>query len=322
MVPRDAARLLHVGGGLGDHLVSGLPSLLRPGDVLVVNDTKVRPVQLEGRRGDVSISVTLHKDLGRGRWRAFAKPGRRLKVGDTVVFGDELPASVAEKTDQGDVILQFTVSDSAFDAALQVHGRMPLPPYIRRPAAQEQDFSDYQTLFAARPGAVAAPTAGLHFTEALRQSLEQRGIEIATVTLHVGAGTFLPVKVDDIAQHKMHSEYGEISEATARQINGARARGGRVVAVGTTCTRLLESAAVDGNVVPFYDETDIFITPGFAFQAVDMLLTNFHLPKSTLFMLVCAFAGFDRMHRAYAHAIAQKYRFFSYGDACLLERET
>lgn len=322
IVPRDAARLLHVGAVLDDHLVSDLPRLLRPGDLLVANDTKVRPVQLQGQRGSVSIAVTLHKELGNGRWRAFAKPGRRLRIGDRVEFGPDLSATVDDKTDEGDVVLRFDLYAENFDSALQTYGRMPLPPYIKRSEKDVQDFADYQTLFAAKPGAVAAPTAGLHFTPALRHSLEQHGISIATITLHVGAGTFLPVKVDDIQQHRMHAEYGEIDAATAGLINETRANGGRLIAVGTTCTRLLESAAVDGQVRPFSGETDIFISPGFSFQAVDILLTNFHLPKSTLFMLVCAFAGFERMHQAYAHAIKQKYRFFSYGDACLLERST
>ena len=330
--PRDAARLLVVGGEASDRRIGDLPDILNSGDILVVNDTKVIPVRLRGTRGAASVEVTLHKDLGEGRWRAFARPGRRLRPGDRVDFAPELHdqgfhAEVESKPPEGDVILHFAMAPDALHAALATYGVMPLPPYIRRdgPSAADSaadsagDAHDYQTMFADKAGAVAAPTAGLHFTEKLSRSLADAGVELARLTLHVGAGTFLPVKVDDISQHKMHSEYGEIDAATAAAINNARARGGRVVAVGTTCTRLLESAVDEsGAVQPFRGETDIFITPGYRFRAVDVMMTNFHLPRSTLFMLVSAFGGLERMRQAYAHAIAQEYRFYSYGDACLI----
>lgn len=317
--PRDAARLLMIEREFGDRCVGDLPGALRVGDILVVNDTKVIPVRLRGTRGAVAVEVTLHKDLGDGRWRAFAKPGRRLRPGDRVDFTGGFTALVASKPPEGDVILQFDLSPDALHAALAKHGKMPLPPYIRREGALAAATHDYQTMFADKAGAVAAPTAGLHFTEALLQGLAGQGVELAQLTLHVGAGTFLPVKVDDIKQHKMHAEFGEIDVATAARVNAARARGGRVVAVGTTCTRLLESAVDDAGLVqPFRGETDIFITPGYKFRAVDVMMTNFHLPRSTLFMLVAAFGGLDRMRRAYAHAIAANYRFYSYGDACLI----
>ena len=321
--PRDAARLLVVGDGFSDRRVSDLPNALRPGDLLVVNDTRVIPVRLRGTRGAASVEVTLHKDMGGGRWRAFARPGRRLRPGDRVVFADDFHADVASKPPEGDVILHFPMAPDALHAELGEHGSMPLPPYIQRDGAVAEDADDYQTMFADKAGAVAAPTAGLHFTEALSRSLAEAGVELARLTLHVGAGTFLPVKVDDISQHKMHSEYGDIDPATATAINAARAKGGRIVAVGTTCTRLLESAVDDDGVVqPFRGETDIFITPGYRFRAVDVMMTNFHLPRSTLFMLVSAFGGLERMRRAYAHAIEREYRFYSYGDACLIFPET
>ncbi|MBT5811110.1 MAG: tRNA preQ1(34) S-adenosylmethionine ribosyltransferase-isomerase QueA, partial [Rhodospirillaceae bacterium] len=271
--PRDAARLLVVGGEASDRRIGDLPDILKSGDILVVNDTKVIPVRLRGTRGAASVEVTLHKDLGEGRWRAFARPGRRLRPGDRVDFADGFGAEVESKPPEGDVILRFAMAPDALHAALAAYGVMPLPPYIRRddPAAPDsaEDAHDYQTMFADKAGAVAAPTAGLHFTEKLSRSLTNAGVELARLTLHVGAGTFLPVKVDDISQHKMHSEYGEIDAATATAINNARSRGGRVVAVGTTCTRLLESAADDaGSVRPFRGETDIFITPGYRFRAV------------------------------------------------------
>ena len=319
--PRDAARLLVIGSGVADKQVSDLPDILEPGDLLVVNDTKVIPVRVRGRRGEVAIEATLHKDLGGRRWRAFAKPGRRLHPGDQIDFSDGFHAMVEAKTPEGDVILRFPMGPEELHAALAVHGEMPLPPYIRGGAAS--DGVDYQTMFAEKAGAVAAPTAGLHFTTALTQALGDRGVEIARLTLHVGAGTFLPVKVDSIADHKMHAEYGVVDASVAAAVNTTRARGGRVVAVGTTCARLLESAVDENGVLhPFQGETDIFITPGYRFRAVDILMTNFHLPRSTLFMLVSALGGLERMRDAYAYAIAQKYRFYSYGDACLIYPET
>jgi S-adenosylmethionine:tRNA ribosyltransferase-isomerase len=318
--PRDAARLLVMAAALDDRVIADLPRLLRPGDLLVFNDTRVIPARLIGSRGAARIEVTLHRDLGGGAWRAFAKGAKRLKLGDLVLFGAGFSAEVAAKHDDGDLTLRFALEGPAFRAALERHGSMPLPPYIKRAAGGDpRDRRDYQTMFARRDGAVAAPTAGLHFTERLVQALDAAGIERLTVTLHVGAGTFLPVKVADTREHKMHAETGVIDEAAAQRVNAVRSRGGRVVAVGTTALRLLESATDDGGRVrPFAGETALFITPGYRFRAVDLLLTNFHLPRSTLFMLVAAFAGLERMHAAYAHAIAQGYRFFSYGDACLL----
>jgi S-adenosylmethionine:tRNA ribosyltransferase-isomerase len=318
MSPRDAARLLVVGGRLEDRTVRDLPSLLRPGDLLVANDTRVIPARLIGRRGAAAIEVTLHRELGGGRWRAFAKGAKKLKAGDRVEFGADFAALVATKHAEGDVTLAFDCEGRAFRDALARFGHVPLPPYIKRPDDAE-DRADYQTIFAAKDGAVAAPTAGLHFTPALLAALDAAGIGRATVTLHVGAGTFLPVKAADTADHKMHEETGLIDAATAQRINDARAAGGRIVAVGTTSLRLLESAASDdGTVAPFAGETALFITPGYRFKTADLLLTNFHLPRSTLFMLVAAFAGLAGMKAAYAHAIAARYRFFSYGDACLL----
>jgi S-adenosylmethionine:tRNA ribosyltransferase-isomerase len=326
--PRDSARLLVVGAGFEDRVVRDLPEILRPGDLLIVNDTKVIPAQLTGRRGkqggEAKIEVTLiRRSVEDARaWDAFAKPGKKLKVGDVVHFDPTLTATVMAKQDSGEIALRFDCAESEMMAALHRVGSMPLPPYIRklRPVAPEDD-ADYQTIFAAREGAVAAPTAGLHFTPELLAALEERGVWQVRVTLHVGAGTFLPVKADDIAEHRMHSEWGEISAATADSFNRARAEGRRIIAVGTTALRLLESALdAEGKLQPFARETDIFIHPGKTVRSADLLLTNFHLPKSTLFMLVCAFAGTERMRGAYAHAIESGYRFFSYGDACLLER--
>jgi S-adenosylmethionine:tRNA ribosyltransferase-isomerase len=322
-VPRDSARMLHVGNdGLTDRVVRDLPHVLRPGDVLVVNDTRVIPARLDGRRGDVKIELLLHRHIGGGTWSAFAKPGKRLKVGQEITFDADLRAIVQAKTADGLVEVAFNVDRAGLIALLDRIGHMPLPPYIRRPdTAADRDA--YQTVYAAQAGAVAAPTAGLHFTPALLSALTAAGIARATVTLHVGAGTFLPVKVDDTADHVMHAEWGEITPAAADTIAAARQSGGRVVAVGTTSLRLLESAAgADGSLAPFAGETSLFITPGFRFKAVDLLLTNFHLPRSTLFMLVSAFSGLARMRAAYEHAIAAGYRFYSYGDACLLERDT
>ncbi len=320
--PRDAARMLVVGEELSDRGVRDLPALLEPGDVMVFNDTRVLPARLRGRRGEARIEVTLHRQEGTCEWRAFAKPAKRLRPGDTVAFADGFGAEVVDKREGGEVLLRFDRSGPDLIAALHDHGEMPLPPYIRREAgADAQDRSDYQTMFAEADGAVAAPTAGLHFTPELMRAIADRGVTAVPLTLHVGAGTFLPVKVEDVRRHRMHAEYGEIGTATADAVNAARAAGGRVLAVGTTVLRLLESAADEtGTLHPFSGETDIFITPGYRFKIVDLLMTNFHLPRSTLFMLVCAFAGMARMKAAYAHAIAAGYRFYSYGDACLLKR--
>jgi S-adenosylmethionine:tRNA ribosyltransferase-isomerase len=321
--PRDAARLLHVSSaGVADHVVRELPDLLQPGDVLVVNDTRVIPAQLTARRGDARIGITLDQPRADGAWHALARNARRLHVGDELHFdgSDELRATVVQRDADGGVVLAFNQQDAAFAQALRQAGALALPPYIERPLGpSRQDSSDYQTIFAAQDGAVAAPTAGLHFTPPLLEALELRGVQRATVTLHVGAGTFLPVRTEDVTQHRMHAERGELTQATAAVINAAR----RVVAVGTTSLRLLETAADEsGRVRPFSGDTSLFIVPGYQFRIVNLLLTNFHLPRSTLFMLVCAFAGTERMRAAYAHAIEQGYRFYSYGDACLLERNT
>jgi S-adenosylmethionine:tRNA ribosyltransferase-isomerase len=322
--PREAARMLEIGAPDGpllrDHHVGDLPNLLRPGDIVVVNDTKVIPARLNGRRGIAKVEITLHKRESDARWRAFAKGARKLKPGDRVDFAADFSARVAEKGEDGEVTLDFSVGGAALMEALASYGFTPLPPYIARPQGPEaRDTADYQTVFARHEGAVAAPTAGLHFTPALLAAMAARGIGRATLTLHVGAGTFLPVKVEDTRDHKMHSEIGEIDEAAAAAINDARAKGGRVVAVGTTVTRLLESAADEsGRIRPFSGETALFITPGYRFAAIDLLLTNFHLPRSTLFMLVAAFAGLARMKAAYEHAKSARYRFYSYGDCCLL----
>lgn len=320
--PRDSARLLDVGPPLADHVVRDLPSLLSPGDLLVFNDTRVIPARLQGRRGEVKAEVTLHQMIGPDCWRVFAKPGKRLKPGQTIVFAEDFSAEIIEKHEAGDISLRFSCGGVALSAALEKYGYMPLPPYIRRPDGGEAaDAADYQTMFAAKDGAVAAPTAGLHFTPELSQALEARGVRRAAVTLHVGAGTFLPVKADDVKDHKMHSEWGEISPETAAAVAETRRSGGRVVAIGTTSLRIMEAAARrDGALPAFAGSTDIFITPGYRFKVPDLLLTNFHLPCSTLFMLVCAFCGIETMRAAYAHAVAERYRFFSYGDASLLRR--
>jgi S-adenosylmethionine:tRNA ribosyltransferase-isomerase len=318
--PRDSARLLLVDGDrLSDRVVTDLPELLEPGDVLVFNDTRVIPAQLEGRRGEASIGATLHKREGSREWWAFIRNSKRLRVGDTVEFGGGVNASAAEKGEDGAVLLHFHGHEPV-EVLLERAGRMPLPPYIasRRPA-DEADRSDYQTMFAREEGAVAAPTAALHFTPDLIEALDARGIARETLTLHVGAGTFLPVKVNDTAEHKMHAEWGRIDEATAERLNAARRWGGRLISVGTTSLRLLESAADNsGQIQPFEGDTAIFITPGYRFKAIDGLITNFHLPKSTLFMLVSALMGLDVMKAAYAHAIEEGYRFYSYGDGSLL----
>ncbi len=317
--PRDAARLLVVGDALEDRIVRELPALLGPKDVLVVNDTKVIPARLFARRGEAKIETLLHKRLAPGRWLAFARPAKKLRTGDRLAVGDAT-VLVAEKRENGEVMLDFQASDAEVMALLGQHGHMPLPPYIKR-GDTASDAADYQTLFARNEGAIAAPTAGLHFTPVLKDALAARGVEIQTVTLHVGAGTFLPVKAEDTVDHAMHAEWGEITADVAERVNAARAAGGRLLAVGTTSVRLLETAAgEDGRLRPFTGDTDIFIIPGYRFKIVDLMLTNFHLPRSTLFMLVAAFAGLERMKAAYAHAIQERYRFYSYGDACLLKR--
>ncbi|HMO09826.1 MAG TPA: tRNA preQ1(34) S-adenosylmethionine ribosyltransferase-isomerase QueA [Paracoccaceae bacterium] len=317
--PRDAARLLHVArDGLHERIVRDLPSLLRAGDLLVVNDTRVIPARLRGRVGAGGIEVTLHRRLDEAAWLAFARPARKLRPGTRLDFADGFSAETLERREGGEVALRFSLAGAALMAALERHGEMPLPPYIGRDRALASDRDDYQTMFAASPGAVAAPTAGLHFTPALMTRLREAGISCASLTLHVGAGTFLPVKTDDISQHRMHAEWGEVTPAAAAAIAATRAAGGRVIPVGTTALRLIETAAQGGAIAPFRGETDIFITPGFRFRATDGLMTNFHLPRSTLMMLVSALMGRERMMQAYAHAVAQGYRFFSYGDASIL----
>lgn len=333
--PRDSAKMLVVAedGGLSDRVVTDLETILRAGDVLVVNDTRVIPAELRGtrHRGEfaASVSFNLHKRVDGNTWLAFARPAKRLKAGDRVVFGapsnvcmlDELEASV-KAVEDGQVTLAFDFSDAVLDEAIKARGAMPLPPYIgAKRNIEERDKTDYQTVYAEHDGAVAAPTAGLHFTPELLERLEGKGIAIEHVTLHVGAGTFLPMKADDTEDHTMHAEWGVVSPETVQRITAAKAAGGRIVAVGTTSLRLLESAArKTGTLEPFADETDIFITPGFGFRVVDVLMTNFHLPRSTLFMLVSAFSGLETMHKAYKHAIDQHYRFYSYGDSSLLFR--
>ena len=329
--PRDAARLLVVGadGRLTDRHVRDLTGLLRAGDVLVINDTRVIPAELTGvrRRGESvrKVSFNLHLRRDPSHWQAFARPAKLLAVGDRLELGHDdrhLLATVAERGVRGDVTLAFDLSGAELDEAIKANGAMPLPPYIgSKRDLEARDAEDYQTVYATVEGAVAAPTAGLHFTEKLLQDLALMGVTVERVTLHVGAGTFLPVKADDTADHKMHAEWGDVSQAVAERILAARAAGGRVVAVGTTSLRLLESAAqATGKLAPFLGETEIFITPGFQFRVVDVLLTNFHLPRSTLFMLVSAFSGLETMRAAYRHAIEHEYRFYSYGDASLLFR--
>ena len=318
--PRDAARLLLVGDGLQDRTVRDLPGLLHPGDVLVANDTRVIPAQLAARRGAARIGLTLDQPRPDGSWHALARNARRLRPGDTLAFdaAPDLQATLLSREEDGGVVVRFNQAGAAFADALRRAGALALPPYIDRPSGPTpDDAADYQTVFAAREGAVAAPTAGLHFSPALLSALDAAGIPRVLVTLHVGAATFLPVRTDDVSDHAMHAEWGEVTAEAADAINAAR----RVVAVGTTTLRVLETAAAEtGRVQPFRGDTRLFITPGFRFRAVDALMTNFHLPRSTLFMLVCAFAGQARMRAAYAHAVAAGYRFYSYGDACLLER--
>ena len=319
--PRDAARMLGVGpsGAFSDLSVLDLPGLLNPGDVLVFNDTRVIPAQLEGQRGEARIGATLHKRIDLRRWQAFVRNGKRLREGDVIQFGAGVTATAEARLADGSWTLFFP-GEEQVEVLLERAGRMPLPPYIAgKRATDEQDREDYQTMFAARDGAVAAPTAALHFTPRLMDALAARGIRTETLTLHVGAGTFLPVKAEDTQDHQMHAEWGTIDAATADRLNAARAAGNRVVAVGTTSLRLLESATGEDRVIrPFEGDTSIFITPGYAFRAIDGLMTNFHLPKSTLFMLVSALMGLERMQAAYAHAIAHGYRFYSYGDSSLL----
>ncbi|MCB2079395.1 MAG: tRNA preQ1(34) S-adenosylmethionine ribosyltransferase-isomerase QueA [Novosphingobium sp.] len=319
--PRDSARMLIVEGDkpFGDRLVSDLPQCLRKGDVLVFNDTRVIPAQLEGRRGEARIGATLHKRIDLRRWQAFVRNAKRLKAGDRIDFPADVTAISEERHPDGSWTLCFE-GDEPVEVLLERAGRMPLPPYIAgKRETDESDRSDYQTMFAQKDGAVAAPTAALHFTPGLMAALAQAGIRHETLTLHVGAGTFLPVKADDTSEHAMHAEWGRIDSDTADRLNAARKAGGRLISVGTTSLRLLESATgVDGVIRPFEGDTAIFITPGYRFRAIDGLMTNFHLPRSTLFMLVSALMGLDRMQAAYAHAIAGGYRFYSYGDASLL----
>jgi len=323
--PRESARLLCVGEGLSDYHVRDLPDLLQAGDLLVLNDTKVipaalsaiRPARPQGGGGNVSLTINLHKRTAPDRWRAFIRPAKRLRLGDQVVIAPDFIASVGAIREGGDVELIFGLSGDALDWAITQHGRTPLPPYIaKKRDADARDESDYQTVYADDPGSVAAPTAGLHFTDSMFAKLAERGIELAKLTLHVGAGTFLPVKSDRTEDHDMHSEWFEISPETSAQIKRAKAEGRRVIAVGTTALRALEASGGDAK----SGETDIFITPGYEFQVIDGLMTNFHLPRSTLFMLVSSLAGLDKMQAAYRHAIETGYRFYSYGDSSLIWR--
>ncbi len=329
--PRDSARLLVVreDGGLAHHVVRDLPDLLRAGDALVVNDTKVIQARFAARRpardetgGGANIEITLHKRIAPDRFLAFARPAKRLRPDDRVQLANGLEAAVAERGEGGEVQLRFDLAGAALDDAIARRGQMPLPPYIAsRREPDVRDKQDYQTIFASKPGSVAAPTAGLHFTDELFARLNANGIARHSVTLNVGAGTFLPVTAEDTAEHKMHAEWAVLSAETANALNEARTRGGRIVAVGTTSLRTLETAADEkGHLRAFTGETGLFITPGYRFKAVDVLLTNFHLPRSTLFMLICAFSGIETMQAAYREAIAENYRFYSYGDACLLFR--
>jgi S-adenosylmethionine:tRNA ribosyltransferase-isomerase len=321
--PRDSARMLVVHGRhegpMAERVVRDLPGELRAGDVLVFNDTRVIPAQLEGRRGEARIGATLHKRIDLRRWQAFVRNAKRLKAGDRIEFPAEVTALAEERHEDGSWTLFFE-GEEPVEVLLERAGRMPLPPYIAgKRDTDEQDASDYQTMFAREKGAVAAPTAALHFTPELIARLDAAGVKRETLTLHVGAGTFLPVKADETQDHKMHAEWGRIDAETAERLNAARAAGGRIIAVGTTSLRLLESATGEDDVIrPFEGDTSIFITPGYRFKAIDGLMTNFHLPKSTLFMLVSALMGLERMQEVYAHAVAEGYRFYSYGDSSLL----
>ena len=322
--PRDSARLLNCLGQNHQHQhISDLPDILQKGDILVVNNTKVIPALMTGTRGAGKARFTLLKRTAPDRWTAFAKPAKKCPIGTIVTFEDGLSCEVVDTFEGGEVEIAFSASGTALDEAILVQGAMPLPPYIKREGGpNEEDEANYQTLFARHSGAVAAPTAGLHFTDALTSQMAERGIEVAEVTLHVGAGTFLPVKVDDISAHKMHSEWGALDDATAARLKAARAAGRRIICVGTTSLRILETVWQKfGQFEAFSGDTDIFITPGFPIGSADMLLTNFHLPKSTLLMLVSAFSGYDFMKETYRLAVEERYRFFSYGDACLLERQ-
>ena len=318
--PRDSARLLHVGQrGLGDHIVRDLPALLLPGDVLVLNDTRVLPARLTGKRGEARIEVTLHHMVEDGVWDAFARPAKRLKAGHEIIFADGFSADVVSREGAG-VRLNFGLRGPQLRAALECCGVPPLPPYIpRSDGADARDKADYQTIYAANDGAVAAPTAGLHMTSELFDALDQRGVTCEFITLHVGAGTFLPVRTEDTVDHVMHAEWGTLDATAAERINDARKKGGRVAALGSTSLRILEHAAdAEGRLTPFSGDIDLFIEPGYRFKIVDLLMSNFHLPRSTLYMLVSAFAGMARVRQAYEHAIASGYRFYSYGDASLL----
>jgi S-adenosylmethionine:tRNA ribosyltransferase-isomerase len=321
LAQRDRSRLLHVKQVIEDKIFSDILDLVKPGDVMVFNDTKVIPAFLKGKRGDATISCNLHKRESDDTWKAFAKNTKKARIDDTIIFSDDLNAQVTAK-DGGELTLQFNLSGTALEEAIESTGEVPLPPYITsKRDVKNTDTQNYQTVFAKNSGAVAAPTAGLHYTDDLLQRLDARGVKRVHLTLHVGAGTFLPVKTEELSEHQMHSEFYTISADAAAAINEARNAGGRVIAVGTTSLRALESATDDNGVLQAQSaDTDIFITPGYQFKMVDVLQTNFHIPKSTLFMLVSAFAGFDKMKEAYTHAIANKYRFYSYGDACWLER--
>ncbi|WP_458097633.1 tRNA preQ1(34) S-adenosylmethionine ribosyltransferase-isomerase QueA [Roseomonas sp. WA12] len=323
--PRDSARLLRLGDPLADCSIRDLPGLLRPGDLMVVNDTRVIPARLRARRGEARVEIMLNRMEADGTWHALARNSRKLRTGDvlTVEGAPELAPRVVDAPVDGAVRLDFGPDQAALAAALERAGEIPLPPYIARPdGPRPEDREDYQPIFARTPGAVAAPTASLHFTPALLSALEARGVTRATLTLHVGAGTFLPLRGEDPRAQRLHAEWGEVTPESAAAINTARARGGRVVAIGTTALRLLETAAQeDGTMAPFRGLTDIFLLPGHRFRGANLLLTNFHLPRSTLFMLVCAFGGTERVKAAYAHAVAAGYRFYSYGDACLIERD-
>lgn len=320
-IPRDSAKLLNASDGqFIDDYINHLPDLLRAGDLMIVNNTKVIPAQLTGYKDTARVRFTLHQRISCDSWRAFAKPAKKCSQGALIQFGDDFHAQIKSRGENGEIILQFPDKDDCLDKKIERYGVMPLPPYIKRPhSGDAADRYDYQTVFARYAGAVAAPTAGLHFTDDLRQRLIKKGIHFAEVTLHVGAGTFLPVKTEKLCDHKMHSEWGEVSQSTVDAINQAKRAGGRIIAVGTTSLRILEAAyQAEGRLAPFSGETDIFITPGYKFGVIDTLLTNFHLPRSTLLMLVSAFSGRDFILSAYQHAIDAGYRFFSYGDACLL----
>ncbi len=336
--PRDSARMLDLSDGniIKDSVVNQLIDILRVGDLLICNDTKVIPTRLSGKRGLATVEITLHKAIDDNSWQAFAKPAKKLNIGDKFIINDNFHAIITDKLPTGEVIVEFNLSADKLRYALWQYAIMPLPPYIKRTKGgditeEDKDRQDYQTMFAKTEGAVAAPTAGLHFTNKMQQNLINKGIDFQAITLHVGAGTFLPIKVDDTDNHIMHHEWGEITKTQAKRINNAHAKGGRIIAIGTTSLRLLETAANmlnDDNrinhsdiIAPFSGDTDIFITPGYKFKAVDMLLTNFHLPKSTLFMLICAFSGIKSMQRAYKYAINSGYRFYSFGDCCLLKRK-